>query len=146
MPHPAFESGKLVWLIAGRSKSIRCLACPTITTRNNNLFKWYSGNSLRRELNRLKQCASWIRQLTLTKIFGSLTEKYPAGSALSPSEWKRFIFPLGYLPLPRLQEGMDCFVSETRMVLPISEMDDERVKCVEYNFDHHWAMFVDWIA
>jgi hypothetical protein len=84
--------------------------------------------------------------VTVTKIFDFLTEKYPSGTALSPSEWKRFILPQGYLPLPHLLERMDYFVSGTRMVLPVSEMDDGRIKYVEYNFDQHWAMFVDWMA
>jgi hypothetical protein len=41
---------------------------------------------------------------------------------------------------------MDSFVIRIHMVLPISEMHNGRVEHVEYNFDRHWAMFVDWIA
>ena len=84
--------------------------------------------------------------VTVAQTFDLLTEKYPPGSTLSPSEWKRFILQFGYLPLPCLRETMDLFVSGTRMVLPVGEVDDERVKYVEYNFDQHWAMFVDWMA
>lgn len=84
--------------------------------------------------------------VTVTKIFDFLTEKYPTGTALSPSEWGPFILTQAYLPLPHLLERMDHFVSGTRMVLPVSEMDDGRVEYVEYNFDQHWAMFVDWMA
>ena len=32
------------------------------------------------------------------------------------------------------------------MVLPMGEMHNGRVEHVEYDFDQHWAMFVDWIA
>jgi hypothetical protein len=84
--------------------------------------------------------------VTVTQIFDFLTEKYPPGTTLSPSEWKRFILPLGYLSVPGLRKTMDFFVSGTRMVLPVGEVDDERIKYVEYNFDQHWAMFVDWMA
>ena len=84
--------------------------------------------------------------VTVTKIFDFLTEKYPPGTALSPSEWKRFILPLEYYPMPCLRENMDFFVCGTRMVLPIGQVDDGRVQYMEYNFDQRWAMFVDWMV
>ena len=41
---------------------------------------------------------------------------------------------------------MDFFVSGTRMVLPVRQVEDGRVEYMEHNFDQRWAMFVDWMA
>ena len=84
--------------------------------------------------------------VTVTQIFDFLTAKYPSGTTLCPDEWKRFILPLGYHPIPGLRETMNFFVSGTRMVLPVRQVEDGRIKYMEFNFDQHWAMFVDWMA
>lgn len=85
--------------------------------------------------------------VTVTQIFDYLTGKYPPGTTLSPGEWKRFVLVLAHPPLPDLQETMDFFVCGARMVLPVGLVDDDgRVEYIEYNFDQHWAMFVDWMA
>jgi hypothetical protein len=120
--HRAVEFGELVRLIAGRLlMSTRFLAAVP-------LVKFFS--------------QSWACRAKARYW----REKYPPGTTLGPIEWGRFIPPLGYLPLPHLSEGMDSFVIRIHMVLPISEMHNGRVEHVEYNFDRHWAMFVDWIA